>query len=139
MTSAMINRTDRHRPPRTAANHRLGLAGLCGMSVLAVVGPTLGADAFDGTYTGTRVLTKGEESDRCPAKDDVTVTIHGEALRFTNSRFRNFGMGFDPVRMAHSAKPTLISAGLPCSSVAASLAAFWTPTSPALCANITGI
>jgi hypothetical protein len=96
MTRTIVTSTVRsERPPRTAANRRLGLVGLCGVIGLAVVGPTRGSDTFDGTYTGTRVLTKGE-GDRCPAKDDVSVTIHGEALKFTNSQLRNFAIGFDP-------------------------------------------
>jgi len=79
------------RPPRKPVT-RPWLAGMIG---LLVAGPTLGADIFDGTYTGTRVLTKGE-ADRCPAKEDVSVTIRGEALTFTNSQLHNYVLGFDP-------------------------------------------
>jgi len=50
---------------------------------------------FDGVYSGKRVLTKGS-GPRCPAEDDVSVTIHGGILSFTNSVLQNFGVGFDP-------------------------------------------
>jgi hypothetical protein len=66
------------------------------MICLAVAGPALGAeDMFDGVYTGKRVLTKGS-GPRCPAEDDVSVTIHGEILTFTNSALRNFLIEFAP-------------------------------------------
>jgi len=63
--------------------------GLC----LAVAGsPALGAEhTFDGDYSGQRVLTKGS----CPAAvDDVSVTIHGETLTFTNSALKKYVIGF---------------------------------------------
>src|SRR5215471_12676436 len=68
--------------------------GLC----LAVAGsPALGAEhTFDGVYSGKRVLTKGEAGSRCPAEDDVSVTIHGETLTFTNSALKNFLQPFFP-------------------------------------------
>jgi len=68
--------------------------GLC----LAIGGsPALGAEhTFDGDYSGKRVLTKGSGDSDCPAKDDVSVTIRGEVLSFTNSDLRNFGIGFAP-------------------------------------------
>src|SRR5215472_7365780 len=64
---------------------------------LAVAGiPALGAEhAFDGSYSGKRVLTKGSGPD-CPAEDNVSVNIHGEVLSFTNSALRNLGIGFYP-------------------------------------------
>jgi len=72
---------------------------LAGLSILAlVVGPALGAEPenrYDGVYTGTRTLTKGTASD-CPAKDNVSVTIHGETLTFTNSALKKYVMPFDP-------------------------------------------
>jgi hypothetical protein len=76
-------------------SRRLAAAsGLC----LAVAGsPTLGAEhTFDGTYSGQRVLTEGSPSPRCPAEEDVSVTIHGETLTFTNSAFKNFLQPFYP-------------------------------------------
>jgi len=69
-------------------------SGLC----LAVAGiSALGAEhPFDGLYSGKRVLTKGSAGPLCPADDDVSITIHGETLLFTNSAARNFGVGFYP-------------------------------------------
>jgi len=68
--------------------------GLC----LAVArSPALGAEhTFDGDYSGKRVLTKGSAGPECPAEDDVSVTIHGETLTFTNSALKKFGMAFYP-------------------------------------------
>jgi hypothetical protein len=67
--------------------------GLC----IAVAGsPGLGAEnKFDGVYSGKRVLTKGSNS-LCKAEDDVSITIHGEALTFTNSAFKKYVIGFFP-------------------------------------------
>ena len=68
--------------------------GLC----LAVAGiPALGAEhTFDGAYSGKRVLTKGSASPTCPAEDDVSVTIHGATLTFTNSALQKFIEPFYP-------------------------------------------
>jgi hypothetical protein len=68
--------------------------GLC----LAVVGtPVLSAEhTFNGDYSGKRVLTKGPAGLECPAEDDVSVTIHGETLTFTNSALQKYTMPFDP-------------------------------------------
>ena len=65
---------------------------------LAVAGSlALAAEhAFDGVYTGKRMLTKGSASLTCPVEDDVWVTIHGETLRFTNSALKNFAQPFYP-------------------------------------------
>jgi hypothetical protein len=41
------------------------------------------------------VLTKGS-GPRCPAEDDVSVTIHGETATFTDISFQKFLMGFNP-------------------------------------------
>src|SRR5215831_14455668 len=73
---------------------RASAFGLC----LAVAGsPALGAEhTFDGDYSGKRVLTKGSAGTLCPAEDDVSVTIHGETLSFSNSAARNFGVAFYP-------------------------------------------
>jgi hypothetical protein len=68
---------------------------LC-MVGLAVVEPALRAEnEFDGVYTGKRVLTKGS-GPTCPTEEDVSVTIYGATLTFTNSALRNFAMGFVP-------------------------------------------
>lgn len=53
------------------------------------------ADPFDGTYTGKRVLTKGD-TPTCPTEDNVSVTINGNVLTFTNSALKDFGIGFYP-------------------------------------------
>jgi hypothetical protein len=68
-------------------------SGLC----LAVAGITaLGAEhTLDGVYSGKRVLTKGS-SGPCPAEDDVSVTIHGDTLTFTNSVLKKFSEPFYP-------------------------------------------
>jgi hypothetical protein len=80
-----------NRPER-----RLAVAGVCGIICLVVAAAALGAEnTFDGVYTGKRVLTKGQ-GPRCPAEDDVSVTIHGETLTFTNSALKNFLIEFAP-------------------------------------------
>ena len=79
-----------NRPER-----RLVVSGICGMICLAVAGPVAAEDTFGGVYTGKRVLTKGS-GPRCPAEDDVSVTIHGETLTFANSALKNFLIAFNP-------------------------------------------
>jgi hypothetical protein len=79
----------------TRSRRRLALSGICGMICLAVAGPLAAEDMFDGVYTGKRVLTKGS-GPQCPAEDDVSVTIHGETLTFTNSALKNFLLPFNP-------------------------------------------
>jgi hypothetical protein len=76
-------------------NRRLVMAGLCCALSLAVAGPTMGADTFDGVYTGRRVLTKGS-TQQCVPSENVSVTIQGEALTFTDSALRKFAIGFNP-------------------------------------------
>jgi hypothetical protein len=76
-------------------SRRLGAA--LGLGLVVAGSPALSAEhAFDGVYTGKRVLTKGSASPTCPAEDDVTVTIHGETLTFTNSALKNFTQPFFP-------------------------------------------
>jgi hypothetical protein len=65
------------------------------MICLAVAGPVAAEDMFDGVYTGKRVLTKGSGS-QCPGEDNVSVTIHGETLTFTNSALKKFLISFYP-------------------------------------------
>jgi len=71
--------------------------GICGMICL-IAGPALGDEnRFDGEYIGTRTLVEGgSENANCPATDDVTVTIKGETLTFTNSALKKYTMAFDP-------------------------------------------
>ena len=67
-----------------------------GLCLAVAVIPALGAEhAFDGVYSGKRVLTKGSNS-LCKAEDDVSITIHGEALTFSNSAFKKYVIGFFP-------------------------------------------
>jgi hypothetical protein len=40
-------------------------------------------------------LVKGP-SGQCPAEEDVSATITGETLIFTNSALQNFAVGFNP-------------------------------------------
>ena len=70
------------------------LAAVLGLG-LAVAGiPALGAQhSFDGVYSGTRVLTKGS-GQMCPAEENVSVTIHGQTLTFTNSALKTFTISF---------------------------------------------
>jgi hypothetical protein len=74
----------------------LVVLGICGLIGLAVAEPASSAEnAFDGVYTGKRVLTKGS-SQLCVRSEGVSVTIHGGALTFTDSVMRDFSIGFDP-------------------------------------------
>jgi hypothetical protein len=78
--------------------HRLIVAATSG-PCLAVAGiSALGAEHnFDGVYTtGKRSLTKGAAGSNCPAEDNVSVTIHGETLTFTNSAYKNHTENFHP-------------------------------------------
>ena len=79
---------------RTADHYqrRLMMLGICGLIVLA--GPTLGADTFDGSYIGKRV-TKNTNP-LCISSEDVSVTINGEVLTFTDRVMHNFAVGFYP-------------------------------------------
>jgi hypothetical protein len=81
---------------RSRTKHRLLASAICGIVWLTVAGPAPGAEhKFDGVYTGKRFLTKGSGSD-CPAKEDVSVTIHGETLTFTSSALKNYTVAFFP-------------------------------------------
>jgi hypothetical protein len=67
--------------------------------ICLVAGSALTAEPqhkYDGVYTGKRSLTKGTASTTCPAEDDVSVTIDGETLTFTNSALKKYFMPFDP-------------------------------------------
>jgi hypothetical protein len=76
-----------------AGTRRLAVWAICGLINLAAADTALATeDKFDGVYTGERVLTKGSKQ-TCPTKDDVSVTIRGGALTFTNNKRRNFPMG----------------------------------------------
>jgi hypothetical protein len=65
-----------------------------GMICLTV--PAVAAvDTFDGVYAGTKVLTKGPSSG-CPTTEDVSITITGSVLTFTDSELRSFPIDFEP-------------------------------------------
>ena len=73
------------------------LATALRLCIAAAAIPALGAEhTFDGDYSGKRVLTKGLAGSDCPAEDDVSVTIHGETLTFTNSALKKFTQPFFP-------------------------------------------
>ena len=73
------------------------LAAALGLCLAVAVIPALGAEhTFDGVYTGKRSLTKGTVGPNCPAEENVSITIHGETLSFTNSALKKFVIGFDP-------------------------------------------
>src|SRR5262249_17983271 len=78
---------------------RLVVSGICGMICLAVAGPPPGAEnTFDGVYAGKRVLTKDSDPSNpsCVTAENVSVTIEGTTLAFTNSALRNFPIEFNP-------------------------------------------
>jgi hypothetical protein len=69
---------------------------VCSLAFLSMAAPAIGAgDSFDGEYSGKRTLTKGSADD-CPAEEDVSVTINGNVLTFTNSQLQNYPIGFYP-------------------------------------------
>jgi hypothetical protein len=51
---------------------------------------------LDGVYTGKRTLVKGTAGPSCPAEDDVSATIHGATLTFTDSELKKFDISFYP-------------------------------------------
>jgi len=70
---------------RSCVRRLAAASGLC----LAVAGsPVLGAEhTFDGVFSGKRILMKGSAS---PAEDDVSVTIHGDTLTFTDGALKKW-------------------------------------------------
>jgi hypothetical protein len=69
---------------------------VCSLACLVITTPVALANAsYDGQYTGKRVLTNGP-ADSCPAEDDVSVTIQGDVLSFTNSELKDYGLPFNP-------------------------------------------
>ena len=66
------------------------------IACIALVVPAFGAEtSYDGTYTGERVLTKGDPA-VCIAKDPVSVVVHGEMLTFSNSKAKDYTITFAP-------------------------------------------
>jgi hypothetical protein len=77
--------------------HRLLVVAASGLCLVVGGISALGAEHnFDGVYTGKRSLTKGSAGPNCPAEDNVSVTIHGETLTFTNSILKKFTESFYP-------------------------------------------
>jgi hypothetical protein len=73
------------------------LSVVCGMICLAVAGSALGAEnKFDGAYTGKRTLNKSSSASGCLATEDVSVTIHGDAVTITSGRIQGLALGFYP-------------------------------------------
>lgn len=69
---------------------------MCGVAMLAIAGTAIAARSpFDGHYIGKRVLTKGP-AEACTAEENVSVTIHGGVLTFTNSGLQNYAVAFEP-------------------------------------------
>jgi hypothetical protein len=78
------------------AKHQRALLVISGTLCLAVTGSSLGAEApYEGAYAGKRVWMEGSRQS-CPAEDDVTVTIKGSILRFTNSALQDFDITLEP-------------------------------------------
>jgi hypothetical protein len=66
--------------------------------ICLVAGPALGAEhRFDGIYTGKRLLISGARS-TCPTTENVSITIDGNALAFTNSALKKFTIAVFPSR-----------------------------------------
>jgi hypothetical protein len=67
-----------------------------GLTCLAMAGVAQAAgNQFDGAYVGTRTPTKGF-TPQCPPREDVSATIAGNSLQFSNSRLQHFGLTFYP-------------------------------------------
>lgn len=64
------------------------------IACMALAAPAF-ADSINGTYVGERVLTRGSPV-ACVPKDPVTVVIQNDTLTITNSRMKNYGLGFSP-------------------------------------------
>lgn len=66
------------------------------IACVVVAVPAFGAgNLFDGTYTGERVLTKGDPA-ACGAKNTVSIVIHGDALTYINGRVKDYTLSFSP-------------------------------------------
>ena len=75
------------------SKHGRVLSVICWIVLLAAPSATL-AGPFDGTYTGKRVTTKGDEGS-CPT-EDVTVVIKDGTLTFSDSNAKVYTISFDP-------------------------------------------
>lgn len=89
--------------------HRLLVATALGLCLAVAGSPVLGAEhTFDGIYLGKRVLTKGTANENCPAEENVSVTIHGGTLTFTNSVLKITLCRFILKRTDHSVRLILM-------------------------------
>jgi len=98
LSSQALSHMSHCRSSKRSPQRLLMISGIFGVICLAA-GPALGAEPghkYDGVYTGKRSLTKGAASPTCPVEDDVSVTIHGETLTFTNNVLTKFTIYFDP-------------------------------------------
>jgi hypothetical protein len=76
--------------------NKLGALPLVAILVVAALPTQAIGQAFDGTYQGKRVLTKGDRSANCIRQEDVSVVIKTGTLTFTDSALKNYTIGFDP-------------------------------------------
>ena len=75
---------------------RLAVTATCAIAYLLCGGLALEAEGtFDGVYVGKRALTTGP-TPPCVAEENVSVTIHGDMLSFTDSALRDIVIGFEP-------------------------------------------
>jgi hypothetical protein len=87
-----------HWRSKSRPERRLMLSLMFG-TICLVAGSALSAKPthkYDGIYTGKKSLTKGTPSKTCPAEDDVSVTITGETLAWTDSAYKNYTQPFYP-------------------------------------------
>ena len=87
-----------HWRSKSRPERRLMLSLIFGMICL-LAGPALSAGPehkYDGVYTGKKSLKKGTASANCPAEYDVSVTIIGETLKFTDNNVKDYTMSFHP-------------------------------------------
>jgi hypothetical protein len=80
---------------RLQRERRRIVLGICGMICLVAVPGLAAENMFDGVYSGKRLLIKGSGA-QCPAEEDVSVTIQGETLTFTDSAFKKFLITHNP-------------------------------------------
>ena len=78
----------------------------CG-TLWAIAGPSMAAGGpYDGTYQGKRVRVDGP-AELCPAEDDISVTINGTTLKFTNSRYQDYDLDLEPDKDGSFDKTTI--------------------------------
>ena len=75
--------------------NRQALWPVCVLICLVLTGPLRAEGQYDGTYLGKRVRVDGPPA-ACPAEDDVSVTIKGIVLTFTNRQLQNYGITVEP-------------------------------------------